>query len=97
MTASKLPERLERLLFDYVKRQAESWEGVGSFRMADEARSSLVAELAKMQAVVEAARDIRNRWEGALCIVTTPCGNCNACLFVHALSALDAADDEAGT
>lgn len=48
----------------------------------------LRARVAKLEAVADAARDVREVWEGALCIIAPPCGNCRACRLDAAVLAL---------
>lgn len=46
------------------------------------------AREARVQALVEASHEIRGRWEGVVCIVDPPCGNCGPCRWAAALDAL---------
>jgi hypothetical protein len=66
-------------------------------RERDEARATLADWITDQTgkrgdlvlAFIAAGREIAEGWEGALCVVTPPCGNCKACRYQKALAALD--------
>ena len=83
-----------------VRDPKEAWRifAAGLNAYADEAaRTILQAQAgeqderdAAVRALVAASREIRGRWEGALCVASTPCGACAACRFDAAVAAMAA-------
>jgi hypothetical protein len=54
--------------------------------------------IARLEAVAEAAKELRDRYhEASMCVLTPPCGDCIACRFERTLAALARGDgDEQG-